>query len=315
MATSNSINFNMDRNTLCLAALRTAGLLGIEQAVCPAALLNLATQKLNQLIKHWENSGYHLWTREHATVFLNPNQAAYSLGVGGDRATNTLVQTTITANAAVNATTITAASVTGMTAADNIGICLDAGTTQWTTISSINTNTKVITLGTGLTSAASASAVIFSYTSGINRPLAVESATIRDVNLTDRMLGQPKGRQDYFNYPLKSVSGTVVSYYYDTRTADLGILYVYQSPTLCTETLQIEYVRSIQDFDSATDAPDLPQRWLLALEYNLAVLLCSPTGKENKKTSLHSEAQQYLAEASAADYETGTIFMIPGSNY
>jgi hypothetical protein len=318
MSTSGSVSFSMDRNDLCIAALRTSGMLGLEQAVCPAALLSWSSLKLNQLVKHWENSGYHLWNRAHATVFLNPSQDKYSLGTSGDRATDTFVQTTITATALATATTITATSVTGMSVNDNIGVCLDANTTQWTTISAINTSTLVITLAVALTSQATLGATVFTYTTQMLRPLAIETATIRNVALIDRMLGYPKSREEYFNYPLKYTAGTVVSYYYNPNpqhsTGDTGTLHVYQPPTLCNETIQIEYVRSIQDFDAATDSPDLPQRWLLALEYNLAVLMCSAVGKETKKASLMTEATKYLQDATASDYETADVFFIPGSN-
>ncbi len=311
MTTSNSIDFNLTRNELCIAALRTAGVVGLEQSVS-AAYITHAAQKLNQLIKHWENSGIHIWTQKHATVFLVPEQVIYTLGSGGDRASETVVQTTTSVAASAAATTLTLTSVTGMTALDNIGIVLDSGVTFWTTIVSINTGTKVVTLNAGITTAATSGNVVFSYTTALGyRPLKITSACVRDTNLNDRMLGEPMGRQDYTDLPNKADVGTVFQYYYESLRDSAGKLYLYQAPTYGNETLQIEFRRSIQDFDTASDTPDLPSSWLLALEYNLALLLCPAYGKEGKKQALAADAARYLDEANRADFEALNINIVP----
>ncbi len=310
MTTSNSTDFNQTRNDLCLGALRNAGVVGLEQSVS-AAYLTHAASKLNQMLKHWENTGIHIWTQKHATVFLVPGQVTYSLGSGGDRATEDLVQTTTTAAAAAAASALVVDSIEGMTVLDKVGVVLDSGTTFWTTIASF-TGTDTINLTLPITTAAASGNTVYTYTTAItDRPLKITSACIRNSNQGDRMLGDPMGRQDYQNLPDKNVSGTVFQFYYESLHGATGKLYLYQAPTYANETLQIEYQRSIQDMDSASENPDLPSSWLLAIEFNLAVLLCPAYGKADKQKQLEMMADRYLAEANNADFEALNVNMIP----
>src|SRR5882762_4265131 len=109
MATSGSENFSMTRNDVCIASLRLAGVVSPEQAIANSTLSYTTTQ-LNMLIKHLQNMGAHLWTRKHATVFLNVGQYVYTLGTGGDKASDDARQTALNAAGAINATTLTLTS-------------------------------------------------------------------------------------------------------------------------------------------------------------------------------------------------------------
>lgn len=81
--------------------------------------------------------------------------------------------------------------------------------------------------------------------------------------------------QEYDDTPNKSVSSIPVGYYYDPQTT-AGTLYVWPCPSTATasaQTLQVTYLRRMEDLDGATDSPDFPQEWLEAFTAALAVPL------------------------------------------
>ncbi len=306
MATSGSTNFTMTRNELLISALRTAGIVGLEQSAS-SANLSSANLKLNMAIKTLEQK-YHIWTRAHATVFLEVSQRTYTLGTSGDQASDTIVQTTLSADEAAAQTVLSMTSTTGMTAADVVGIVLDDGTIQWTTIVSVASTT--ITITAALTSAASSGNIVYTYTTLLTRPLKILSATIRGSDLIEHQI-DVISRDTYMNLPNKHSDGTVHQIYYDPGRNSAGTLYVYNPPDSANDTLQIEYARSIQDFDTSTDNPDFPVNYFLGLELYLAGLLCPASGKMEKGRDLLAQGLAHLDIAEQGDREPTSINIIP----
>ena len=256
MATSNSTNFTQTRDQIISDALQLIGRLG-EGETATANAISFCSNILNKLIKHWEAKGLHCWTESEGTLFLVEGQNKYTLSTSGDRATDdsTLVETTLTADA--SSTTLTLDSTTGMTAADQIGIELDDNTRQWTTIVSVDSSTQV-TITTGLTSTASSGNTVFSYTSKIDRPLHIMDARLRNSSNYDRPL-TIYGRAQFMQIPNKLNEAPATVIYYSPQR-DNGLLYVWPTPDSdMGNRIKFSYLRSIQDFDSSCDNPDLPQ--------------------------------------------------------
>ena len=299
MAVGSTTNFNETRNELVIASLQTAGILGLEQPVI-SSVLDYGVDMLNRMIKHWETQGIHLWRRQTAEVFLTPSTYQYSLGTTNWHGSDTIVRTTISADEALGQTILSVTSGSDFTAADNIGIQLDDGTMQWTTVASATSTT--VTVDDSLTAAAASGNQVYAYTTRLERPMRIESAQLRKKDLLDRPLNILQ-REDYLELPNKSTSGTPSSIYYDPRRDTYGTLYVYEAPPNCTDTILIDYLRTIKDFDASTDNMDLPQEWHLAVVWNLAVLLCPAHGKDKKAEALRPEANRLLGEALAYDKE------------
>lgn len=102
-------------------------------------------------------------------------------------------------------------------------------------------------------------------------------------------------RQGYFSLPNKTSQGYPTQYYYN-RQRDTAQIYVWPAPDSQTGVLNFTYRRVIDDIDNANDDLDLPQEWLQALTYNLALELIPQYGKadsNNAKLVVARAAQLY----------------------
>lgn len=79
-------------------------------------------------------------------------------------------------------------------------------------------------------------------------------------------------RKEYTEMPNKAIDSIPTAFFYDPQLAS-GTLYIWPRPSTATAaamTLQLTYLRRIEDFDGSADDPDLPQEWTEALAYGLA---------------------------------------------
>lgn len=308
MATSGSIDFKLNRDELIKDALILLGAVGADQSVSSEDN-NLGSRALNRLIKAWQGQGIHLWTETEATVFLEKSQQSYALNAStGDNASQTVVETTLSAAEASGQTILSITSTTGMTASDNIGIELDDGTIQTTTIVSVDSATQV-TVTAALTGNAASGNFVFTYTTKLARPLDIISVRVKDKNGYETRVRRI-GREDYFNQSDKASTGKIVQYYYDPQLST-GRLYVWPVSETVSDRLKITYRRSLEDMDSGTNDFDFPQEWLDALTYNLAVRLAPAFGKQQKLQSLAPLAERFKQDMLDWDHEKGSVTILP----
>jgi len=309
MATSNSTDFTQTRNEIIEDALTLIGAIGIGDTP-ESSDYTFCSKMLNKMIKGWEAQGIHLWTEVEAALFLVDNQNEYVITTSSDRAGDNVVNTTLSAAGTASATTLTLTSTSGMTAADAIGIVLDSGSLQWTTIVSVDSTTAV-TITTGLTSVAASGNNIFTYTNRVDRPLRITAARFRDSSFNDRPI-KILGRQEFMNIATKTAEGAINSIYYSPGVSTCK-LYVWPTPTSSEETLRFSYTRRIQDFDSSSDNADLPQEWLETLTYNLCVRIAPAYGKSLSRMNpdLISLAVSTLSELQLWDSEESSIKVVP----
>ena len=145
-----------------------------------------------------------------------------------------------------------------MTAADNIGVELDNGTRQWTTIVTVDSSTQV-TITTALTAAAAAGNTVVAYTNKISdRPLRI--LDMRKVQLDDQKIStqmEQIGYSEYFNISLKTTDGAPLNFYYDKLLGE-GQLHVFPRPDDVNMLLEFTYHEAIEDVDNGTDNFDFP---------------------------------------------------------
>lgn len=120
-------------------------------------------------------------------------------------------------------------------------------------------------------------------------------------------------REEYYDLPTKSATGTPVSWYFDPQRST-RTLYVW--PTASTAvaantTLYFTYLRVIEDIDALENDPDVPQEWLEALIYNLAAKLALAYGSDMYPV-LRVEAAQLLKDIEAQDQEPVSVYFQPG---
>ncbi len=275
MTTSGTSTFNPTRDTLIRRSLRILG--AIQAGETPGAQeVTDASEALNGWVKEQEASGLHLWTEVEGVAFLQPSQ--YNYGLGGtstDHVTlaTDLVSTTTSAAAASGATTLTLTSLTGLAQNDQIGILLtnNSNTIFWTTISAAVT-TNPITIADALPAAAASGSLVYAYTDQIERPLRIVNGRRSQLNSNIDTPMIMMSRVDYREQPNKTNTGVITQFFYDPQLVT-GQLWLWPNPPDSTLAFKFTWMRSLQDFLTASNTADFPQEWVNTIVWNLAVEL------------------------------------------
>ena len=257
-------------------------------------LVNNGFIALNAMIQEWQSHGIHVWCEEEAILFPQAAQQLYSLGTASpDHATlfNTLIQTSLAANAATSATVIQLASVSGIQSGDNIGVQLDSGVNFWTTVAAPPSGNDV-TLAVGLPGPASASAITFDYTTPLIRPLRVYGGRRYNYLSAIDTPMQMWARLDYQAQPNKKTPGVQTAFFFDPQTSPTAFgstqqgfaqLNLWPNPQNNQFGFRFTAQRPIALLADLTSSADFPVEWQNAIAYNLAVELWPEYGKEPEK--------------------------------
>jgi hypothetical protein len=145
------------------------------------------------------------------------------------------------------------------------------------------------------------------------KPMRVLSVRRRDSNGDDTPL-EDISREEYFDLPNKSTSpATPLSWYYDPQTTT-GTLYLWPAPDSSTDyTLQITYLRPIDDIDASNDDLDMPQEWLDPVIWMLADDLETeyPVNDPRLAAKIERKAEQARQMLDYWDTEGSSLFMQP----
>jgi hypothetical protein len=271
MTTSGSTSYNPELYTILKGALRLVKAYPAHDEPRPEDVES-ALEALNLLLKSWQAEGF-LWLKQWATLFLEKDQIKYALP--GAKCAATYAETTLSSDEETGQTVLSVTSSAGMTAADVVGIALDAGTWHWTTIVSVDTTTQ-ITVTAGLPSAAASGRPVVAYTTAIKRPTRIDFPFARiyqgsDIPLVDE---KPISRKEYAALPSKDSSGTPIKIYYDPQIST-GYLYVWPAASDCRDQLIFTCDRPIEDMLNDVDNFDVPQEQLIRVKYALALELAT----------------------------------------
>lgn len=329
MALANTTNYTLTVQQIIKDAFIDLEMVG-ENDVLPADYYSRGLRKLNQMIMLWsmKPEPIHLWLQTQGYIFLNKGQATYTVGQSPivtpgaadltwtTIASQDLIITKSTATANTSATTIVVNSITNISATQNIGILLDTGVVQWTTIVSINTGTLTITLHDALTSQASTGAKIYCYTNNMYRPKDISSIRLHRKDDSEIPINKLSSNE-YFNYVNKTTTGSPNVYYADMQLNYCNV-FLYPVPDGTDPFIGVTYRRLINKFTGPTDTPDYPDEWSLPLSSNLAVFMASGYGlsanismQNNGEASLTQVAAQSLQALSGANQEDADINMFP----
>jgi hypothetical protein len=296
MATSGTVTFSVNELDIITDALETIGFKDPDEAL-DADDIVAARRKLNMIVKQWSSQldfapGLKMWTRRRAYLFLQDGQVSYSLGPSGDHATETYVSTTLSANAASSAGTVTVTSATGISSGDYIGVLMDSGSIHWTTVNGAPSG-GTVTLTTAMAGAASSGARVFAYTTKMRRPFELESGARRDVDGNDTPIDVNMSLAEYEVIPSKTSEGSPSRLYFEAQRTNAKA-YIDCAPEDCSEVIRLVYLSYIEDFTSTTDDADFPAEWARALSVQLAKDCCLPYGRP-----VPPALDQLLAEALA----------------
>lgn len=146
----------------------------------------------------------------------------------------------------------------------------------------------------------------------INRPVEIANAR-RVVDGVETEI-QIRSRNEYMNQPSKDSEGEPVYIYYDPQLVR-GVLYVWPAPS-DTNQIKFSYKSYIEDFDTIADTPYFPSEWLLALVYNLGLLLMPKYEVRGEDAArITALAAMYLYDAETNDTDDGSVFLMPERIY
>jgi hypothetical protein len=277
---SGSVDFSVSRDEIIKAALRKLGVLS-RGNTASSEDISEGSEALNLIAKQWQGNadfapGLKIWTRKRGFLFPILNENEYTLGPNGDPATSSYSQTTISANEAIGQTTLSVTSTTGMTAADTIIIRCNDGSMHDSTITSVGAGPTVV-IPDALTVAANAGSTVYWYTSQLLMPLSIIS--LRRKMTSNAESGLTKMLIDeYEDIGDKTLNATPTRYLYEMGKTD-GLLKLDMGISDTTDVYPITFLRTVEDFDSASDTPDFPQVWFRPLVYQLAIDIAPERGK------------------------------------
>ena len=317
MAVSGSINYTQNASEVVDDALILLGVAHPEEVVSTSTK-NYALDALNKMIKAWIGRGITLAALDQGALLFDNDVVKYTFhnkaGTGGKVAAGIiasgLVQTTISADEAASQTILSVTDSTGMAASDKVIIELTSGARHESTIASVDSSTQ-ITIDDALATAAASGNYVYAYTlttDEIKHPEMVMNVRLRNEDNNEIPMRQ-MSRKEYMELADKATEGSPYTWYFD-KQLDNPVLYVYTEPDSLRESLRFDYVKTLDDLDATTDNFKLPDEWLEAITYNLAVRLASPFGKEAKLQVIAPLAAQMLDDAMRSDSEdAGTQFV------
>lgn len=315
MSTSGSYDLTTTRNAIIARAARQTGAIRAGETMGSQEVTDFS-EALNAMVKRWSATpGMHVWTKREATLFPQVEQASYAIATSGaDHCTASYVAMTLSAAAASGATSLSIASTTGVTVADYLGIILDDGTVQWTTVSAKTSTT--ITPTTALTGAASSGNAVYTYTTKLVRPLGIakHEGAIRRYNIASSFetpIGPGIARGDYYSLPNKAQTGTINQLFYDPQLGT-GYIYLWNPPSTVRDLVKFTALLPIMDFDSAADNPDFPQEWYDPLVWNLALEMAVEYDVPPQRYAIiQSNAERFLDDVGGFDREAESLMAQP----
>ncbi len=274
MTTSGSVDFNLNRNEIIKGAYRLIGVSNRNQPLTSGQIQD-GSQALNLMIKTWQKDP-NLWRETRATLFTVIDQQSYTLNSSGANAVDDddLIQTTLTAQAVLGASTITVDSITGISDGDNIGILQDNNVIHFTTVNGTPAG-STITLTDVTTNDAASGKAVYAFTAKIFSPKRIVGARLRqggNIGGNDIQMFKMSSKT-YDNLSLKSTSGVPTQYYFDRQLLSPKLFVWPTSNNEFDNIIKLTYERFIMDFDIDSDDPDFPQEWLETIKFNLAVKL------------------------------------------
>jgi hypothetical protein len=313
MTTSGSVDFSVTRDQLIAAALQDHGAIG-DGDTPSATQISEAAILLNMIVKAKMADGMPLWALKTGYILPQTGSSQISLGPSGGHATLSYVQTTTTVDAAASATSITLTSVTGVVNGYTIGIELDDGTIHWTTVNGVPVG-LVVTITTGLASAAASGAIVYAYQTKLQRPLRIINAYTTDVISSTRI------PMNIVTYPefrgLGSLTAASIpnQLYYDPQL-DNGVVSIYPRFFRGDNIIEIRFHRPFEDFDAASDTPDYPQEFYLPLMKTLSWILSAKNAVTlDERKMILAEATMLWTAALSNGTEEGSLNLQPDLNW
>ena len=244
--------------------------------------------------------GQHEYLIPGSSVFASPQHGRTTLDAA-EAAAQTVISVTATSD-----TTTNPGTTFQMKPGDSAGVQQDDGTIFWSIITARATN-DTMTLATGLDSAAASGKYVWWFTEPAARFLDVESALLRNINLTDAPLPVYRIPASYDQgNSNKYADGRPTSIWFEPLAAQSRILLDTQ-PTEVTDTLVLTVLYPFQDYDAATEELVMPPEALALVEWELALSI-SPAYGKSWTQEMKDNRQLAWDAARSLNFETSDLY-------
>ena len=310
MATSGSVDFQHTRSQITEHALRICGVLR-EGLSASSDQLTTGAIAQNTVIKSLMTIGLPLWCIDKGAIFPIHNVSSVLLGPSAGHAATSWVHTTLTASSAANDTTLTVDSITGISASDVIGIELDNGNIDWTTVNGAPSGSTV-TITTGVTTAASSGNHVYTYTTKIVKPVKIVKAMRYDYTDDTEIEMNQLSRDEYTRLSDKTVeSSAQTDFWFEPSSQTTARFNFYPRFADGNSIIQIWFHTPFEDMDGASDTLDFPQEWEGVIVWNVAAALAFEYGVPHRKRQLIIQmAEKLRSEASDFGQEEGSVYFM-----
>jgi len=292
MATSGSVNFNLDMAEITEEAFERCGLefrTGYDSAT--------SRRSLNLLFAEWANRGLNLWTVEQITQPLaqlssTSSVAVYPIG-------------TITATVGASTNLSVGETITGGTSEVTASVISKPSSTTIT----LTVPSGAFTAGETITGSSSAASTTISSDPSlidVQSTVSFLEAIIRRSS-SDISINRIS-RGDYLNTPDKTTQGRPTQFYVDRLITPT--VTVWPSPENSTDELIYYRVRRIEDADTAINTADLPFRFLPCLVAGLAYYLAIKRAPQ-KIVILKEIYEEEFQRAASEDGERTALRLVP----
>ena len=292
MATSGSVNFNLDMAEITEEAFERCGLefrTGYDSAT--------SRRSLNLLFAEWANRGLNLWTVEQITQPLaqlssTSSVAVYPIG-------------TITATVGSSTNLSVGETITGGTSEVTASVISKPSSTTIT----LTVPSGAFTAGETITGSSSAASTTISSDPSlidVQSTVSFLEAIIRRSS-SDISINRIS-RGDYLNTPDKTTQGRPTQFYVDRLITPT--VTVWPSPENSTDELIYYRVRRIEDADTAINTADLPFRFLPCLVAGLAYYLAIKRAPQ-KIVILKEIYEEEFQRAASEDGERTALRLVP----
>lgn len=301
MTTSGVTTLSYTVNDIFSEALDDLGVIGDGQTIS-GNYFSRCKKACNMLLQEWKAQGAHLWTQKEGYLFITSGATSYDFASA--RVVNSYTKTTTSAASSSGGSNVTVTSATGISNADVIGVLLDGGSIQWTTVNGAPAG-SVVTLTDALTDDVASGNAVYHYSasatfSAAERVMSVRTRDASGYEIDLNMLA----RDDYFSLPDKDSTGFPVAAYTD-RQRDSIVMYLWPTPDTSIYVIPFSYERRLDMVTQATETIDIPEYWFNALTLNLALRVALRFGCSLQRYQLLSvQAKDALDLAMTFDKET-----------
>lgn len=313
MASSGDYNWQLNTYKIITGSMRLIGAIQTGETP-PAEEYEDALDALNGLVTHWQASGIHVWCELDCTLFMQPGQIRYQVGLGSpDHCTPTSgwSQSAVAVAAPRGATSLVVDDASAISAGDNLGLIYELSGMFWTQVAGAPAG-NTVPLTTSLPDGIPARAIVVTYRETMVRPLRVPAARrYRFAFAGGTPVENPMGvmsRLDYGMIPNKEILGVPTQFFFDPQLG-LAVIQVWPAPNTPLEAMKFTAQRPIQDFLTQRDTADLPIEWMSTLRYNLAVELAPEYDVPAERFQIVATmAQQKLLVCQTWDREPESVY-------